>query len=43
MHSINKVDDNIAKIGALFPNCVMERLNDKDEMEHIISFDVLKP
>ncbi len=24
MHSINKVDENIEKIGKLFPNCITE-------------------
>ena len=27
MHSMNKVDENIKRIGALFPNCVTERIN----------------
>ena len=42
MHSLNKVDDNIKKIGALFPNCVTERKNDADEVEYAIDFDMLK-
>ena len=32
MHSLNKVDDNIKKIGALFPNCVTERKNADGEV-----------
>ncbi len=42
MHSINKVDENIKKIGALFPNCVTERKNEKGEVEYAIDFDMLK-
>ena len=42
MHSLNKVDDNIKKIGALFPNCVTERKNADGEVEYAIDFDMLK-
>ena len=42
MHSVNKVDENIAKIGKLFPNCVTERKNEKGEVEYAIDFDMLK-
>ena len=42
MHSVNKVDENIAKIGALFPNCLTERKNEKGEVEYAIDFDMLK-
>lgn len=42
MHSINKVDDNIVKIGKLFPNCLTERINENGEVEQAIDFDVLK-
>lgn len=42
MHSINKVNDNIAKIGKMFPNCLTERLNENGEIEKAIDFDVLK-
>ena len=42
MHSMNKVDENIKKIGALFPNCVTERKNDAGEVEYAIDFDMLK-
>lgn len=42
MHSINKVDDNIEKIGRIFPNCITERINENGEIEHAIDFDVLK-
>jgi len=42
MHSINKVDENIAKIGAIFPNCLTERMNENGEVERAIDFDMLK-
>ena len=42
MHSINKVDENIKKIGELFPNCLTERKNKNGEVEYGIDFDVLK-
>ncbi len=42
MHSINKVDENIAKIGAMFPNCLTERKNEDGEVEYAIDFDILK-
>ena len=42
MHSLNKVDDNIKKIGVLFPNCVTERKNAEGEVEYAIDFDMLK-
>ena len=42
MHSLNKVDDNIKKIGALFPNCVTERKNADGEIEYAIDFDMLR-
>ena len=42
MHSVNKVDDNIAKIGKLFPNCITERMNENGEVEYAIDFDMLK-
>ena len=42
MHSVNKVEENVAKIGKLFPNCVTERKNEKGEVEYAIDFDILK-
>ena len=42
MHSINKVDKNIEKIGKLFPNCITERKNEKGEVEYAVDFDMLK-
>lgn len=42
MHSLNKVDENIKKIGAQFPNCITERKNQQGEVEYAIDFDMLK-
>lgn len=42
MHSLNKVDDNIKKIGTLFPNCLTERKNNAGEVEYAIDFELLK-
>lgn len=42
MHSINKVEDNIEKIGMLFPNCITERLDESGKPERVIDFDILK-
>ena len=42
MHSVNKVDENIAKIGKLFPNCLTERMNENGVVEYAIDFDMLK-
>lgn len=42
MHSVNKVDENIKRIGELFPNCMTERKNNQGEVEYAIDFDVLK-
>ena len=42
MHSVNKVDENIKKIGALFPNCITERKNADGEVEYAVDFDMLR-
>ena len=42
MHSVNKVDENVAKIGKLFPNCVTERRSDNGEVEYAVDFDMLR-
>lgn len=42
MHSINKVDENIRRIGDLFPNCLTERLGEDGKPEVCIDFDMLK-
>ncbi len=42
MHTINKVDENVSKIAALFPNCVTEAKGENGEITHKIDFDMLK-
>lgn len=42
MKSLNKVDENIKKLGDLFPHCVIERKNANGEVEYAIDFDILK-
>lgn len=42
MHSMNNVDANVAKIAALFPNCVTERINEEGILEKVVDFDMLK-
>ena len=42
MHSLDKIDENISKIAALFPNCVTEAKDDNGEIVHKIDFDMLK-
>lgn len=43
MHSINKVDENIEKIGRLFPNCITEKIDGGGGVPYkCIDFDILK-
>lgn len=42
MHSMNKIDENVSKIAALFPNCVTEAKAENGEIVHKIDFDMLK-
>lgn len=42
MHSPNKVDENIEKIGKLFPNCLTEVKNEEGEVVRAIDFDMLR-
>ena len=42
MKSQDAADSNIAKIAALFPQCVTERLNKNGKPEHAIDFDKLR-
>ena len=41
MHSVNKVDENVERIGRLFPNCVTETIVD-DKLTKVIDFEMLK-
>ena len=42
MQTTNTVDENIKRIGELFPNCLTERLNDEGKPEVAIDFDQLR-
>ena len=42
MQTTNIVDENIKRIGELFPNCLTERLNDEGKTEVAIDFDQLR-
>jgi len=42
MQTTNIVDENIKRVGELFPNCLTERLNDKGKPEVAIDFDQLR-
>ena len=42
MHSIDKVQEHIEQIRALFPNCVTETKNDKGEITLAVDFDMLR-
>ena len=42
MQTTNIVDENIKRIGDLFPNCLTERLNDEGKLEVAIDFDQLR-
>ena len=42
MQTTNIVDENIKRIGELFPNCLTERLNEEGKTEVAIDFDQLR-
>ena len=42
MQTTNIVDENIKRIGELFPNCLTERLNEEGKLEVAIDFDQLR-
>ena len=42
MQTTNMVDENIKRIGELFPNCLTERLNEEGKPEVAIDFDQLR-
>ena len=48
MHSMNKIDGNVSKIAALFPNCITEALDEEHSTpEHkvykkVVNFELLK-
>lgn len=42
MHSRDLVQDNVDKIGELFPNCITEAINDEGKTVRVIDFETLK-
>ncbi len=42
MQSENLVDENIEKIGKLFPNCVTEGYDENGKLKKLVDFDLLK-
>lgn len=42
MKSLDAVEWNVAKIAALFPQCVTERLNKEGKPELVVDFDKLR-
>ena len=42
LQTTNIVDENIKRIGEMFPNCLTERLNEKGQPETAIDFDQLR-
>ncbi|MGN0727999.1 site-specific DNA-methyltransferase [Treponema sp.] len=42
MHSLNKIDENVSKIAALFPNCVTEAKAEDGTITKKIDFDILR-
>ena len=42
MHTVDVTDENIKKIGELFPNCITERLDVNGKPETAIDFDMLR-
>ena len=42
MQTTNIVDENIKRIGEMFPNCLTERLNEEGKPEVAIDFDQLR-
>jgi len=42
MQSPNLVDDNIDKIAKIFPNCITETRDEKDNIRRVVDFDLLR-
>lgn len=42
MHSMSKIDENVKKIAALFPECITEIINDKGELEKVVDIDAFR-
>ena len=42
MHSLSKIDENVKRIAALFPECITEIINEKGELEKVVDIDAFK-
>lgn len=42
MHTIDGVENNVAKIAALFPNCVTEAKDEQGNLRNVVNYDKLK-
>ena len=42
MHSPDLTEDNIAKIAALFPNCISESHDEQGRLKQVVDFDLLR-
>lgn len=42
MESVNLAEQNIEKIGSLFPNCITEIIDNNGKLKKAINFDILK-
>ena len=42
MHTVDITEDNVEKIGQLFPNCLTERVGNDGKVEKAIDFDLLR-
>lgn len=42
MESLDMTAQNIEKIGALFPNCITEAVDENGKLKKVINFDLLK-
>ena len=42
MHSMSKIDENIKKIAALFPECITEIVNEDGKLEKVVDIEAFK-
>lgn len=42
MESVDLTAQNIEKIGALFPNCITETVDEEGKLKKVINFDLLR-
>lgn len=42
MHSMSKIDENVKKIAALFPECITEVVNEEGRLEKVVDIDAFR-